>query len=826
MRDLHRKRRDFLSTSRPFSDLIPWMLRIGDTGCILKDGSILSVYRFEGVDVESLENDALLVETARLEHAYRLAGVNGDYWWIVDRRCETGAMRPTVDWGNGVPGAGPEIGGRVYHNRHFLALLTRPQARRDHFWQRVGLETARGKSPGLALWEACKSQFSTQAAWPYSTLEVTELLTEHEKRMERFVGSLPGWGWQRLEANQLLAFLRNRLAPDECAELRIPASVYLDDALAERPLEVVGHQLHWPGRPGTWATLVTLKAWPRDHGAGEEPGTYPGMLDALLELDGSVTVSLAFRPIPAAAAEAWISRVRNHHRALEKSWRASLREVLTRKEVPADREQHVRASREAGQALEHLEEGQYGYLNLTVACYGSSPEASDAVAARIEAAVHAVGFMALTERMHALSAWAGTLPGQWAEPVRWFLVSGANAADLALARGLPEGSLANPHLTGADGKPLPALAWFGTRRMTPFHFHFHHGQNGHTLIVGPTRSGKSVFTNFLIARWMGFPDTQAFLFDKDRSAEILVALLDGNYCDLASGSATPAILNPLDQLADPEERGWLHSWLMALLESEGTRLGPDDAGHLQNALEALAALPATEWRLATLGQLLPKQSLVTALAPWMASGPFGWCFDKAGVGDAPARLEAFEVGRLFRQPRVARLVLDALFHRILLALDGRPTLISVEEAWFILSDPFFAGKIEEWIRTLAKKNALLLLVTQSVEELARVPAGKLLLENIPTRIFLPNPQIRGQEDLYARLFGLTPDQLRCIERARPGRDYYLTRPGFGRLFECPFSQVELAGLRSDALAQRLFHRARTVQAEGWRRTYLEKAIHG
>ena len=829
MRDLERKRRDFRRSSRPFSDLIPWMLRLGEAVCVLKDGSLLSAYRLGGVDVESLEKEALQVETARLEHAYRLAGVNGDYWWIVDRRREEGVRSPALGWEHLGHDhlARPGVSRTVYQNRHYLAIMTRPQARRDHFWQRVGLETARGKSPAMALWMALKSQFSTSAAWPYSTLEMTELLVEHEKRLERFVGTLAGWDWERLEGSRLLAFLRNRLAPDERSELRIPRGAYLDDALPDRTLAVAGHQLHWPEGPETWASLVTLKAWPRMHGEGEEPGTYPGMLDALLEVEGNLTVSLAFRPIPAAAAEAWISRVRNHHRALEKSWRAYLREMLTRKDVPADREQHVQASREASRALEYLQEGQYGYLNLSLVCYGPSPEAADAVAARIEAAVHALGFMALTERMHALSAWAGTLPGQWAEPVRWFLVSDANAADLALARSLPDGRAENPHLTGADGKALPALARFETRRRTLFHFHFHHGQNGHTLIVGPTRSGKSVFANFLIACWLGLPDTQAFLFDKDRSAEILVALLGGQYRDLAPGPTGTPILNPLDPLADPEGRAWLHPWLVALLESEGTRLEPDDAGHIDQALAALAALPPSEWRLSLLAQLLPKQSLVTALAPWIQGGAFGWCFDgSSGDRDAPDRLAAFEVGRLFRQPRVARLVLDALFHRILRRLDGRPTLISVEEAWFILSDPFFAGKIEEWVRTLAKKNAFLLLVTQSVEELSRLPAGKLLLENIPTRIFLPNPQIHGQHELYARLFGLSPEQIARIETAVAGRDYYLTRPGFGRLLRCSFPPVVLAGLRSDARAQRGFQQARAAHADDWQRAYLGEVLHG
>jgi hypothetical protein len=50
-------------------------------------------------------------------------------------------------------------------------------------------------------------------------------------------------------------------------------------------------------------------------------------------------------------------------------------------------------------------------------------------------------------------------------------------------------------------------------------------------------------------------------------------------------------------------------------------------------------------------------------------------------------------------------VLAYLFHRIGDRLDGRPTLLIIDEGWLALDDPGFAGQLREWLKTLRKKNA-------------------------------------------------------------------------------------------------------------------------
>jgi hypothetical protein len=87
--------------------------------------------------------------------------------------------------------------------------------------------------------------------------------------------------------------------------------------------------------------------------------------------------------------------------------------------------------------------------------------------------------------------------------------------------------------------------------------------------------------------------------------------------------------------------------------------------------------------------------------------------------------------------RVLIPVLLYLFHRVDQRLDGRPTLILLDEAWVMLMNRLFGAKIEEWLRSLRKKNAAVVLATQSLTEIGNSPYRDVILESCPTKVFLP-----------------------------------------------------------------------------------------
>ncbi|HXU30930.1 MAG TPA: hypothetical protein VN851_10170, partial [Thermoanaerobaculia bacterium] len=107
----------------------------------------------------------------------------------------------------------------------------------------------------------------------------------------------------------------------------------------------------------------------------------------------------------------------------------------------------------------------------------------------------------------------------------------------------------------------------------------------------------------------------------------------------------------------------------------------------------------------------------------------------------------------------------------------------------------FARRIRQWLLTLRKQNAAVVLVTQSLAQLYESPHRQVLLESCPTRILLPNPDAQGREAaaLYADL-GLQPGEIEILARARPKRDYYFVSPRGRRLFELGIGPAALAFL--------------------------------
>ncbi|MEW6626900.1 MAG: conjugal transfer protein TrbE, partial [Pseudomonadota bacterium] len=192
-----------------------------------------------------------------------------------------------------------------------------------------------------------------------------------------------------------------------------------------------------------------------------------------------------------------------------------------------------------------------------------------------------------------------------------------------------------------------------------------------------------------------------------------------------------------------------------------------------------------------------------ALAPYCVGGPWGRLLDAETEYLGAASVQAFETEGLVGAATAAP-VLAYLFHRIEGRLDGRPTLIIIDEGWLVLDSPAFAAQLREWLKTLRKKNASVIFATQSLADIETSPIAPAIIESCPTRIFLPNeraaePQIAG---IYAR-FGLNDRQIEILSRAAPKRDYYCQSRRGNRLFELGLGEVALAFTAASSKADQL-----------------------
>lgn len=199
-----------------------------------------------------------------------------------------------------------------------------------------------------------------------------------------------------------------------------------------------------------------------------------------------------------------------------------------------------------------------------------------------------------------------------------------------------------------------------------------------------------------------------------------------------------------------------------------------------------------ERTLTGLSVLLQSNSLKRALQPYCLGGASGRLLDAEFERLGESSVQAFETEGLIGTS-AAPAVLAYLFHRIGDRLDGRPTLLIVDEGWLALDDEDFAGQLREWLKTLRKKNASVIFATQSLSDIDGSAIAPAIIESCPTRLLLPNERaIEPQITAIYRRFGLNDRQIELLSRATPKRDYYCQSRRGNRMFELGLGEVALA----------------------------------
>ena len=387
----------------------------------------------------------------------------------------------------------------------------------------------------------------------------------------------------------------------------------------------------------------------------------------------------------------------------------------------------------------------------------------------------------MVETINAVDAWLGSLPGHAYANVRQPPVSTLNLAHVIPLSAVWAGSQSDEHLNS------PPLLFAKTEGSTPFRFAIHVGDVGHTLVVGPTGAGKSVLLALMALQFRRYANAQVFAFDFGGSIRAAAFAMGGDWHDLGGAlsedTSEPVTLQPLALIEDVSERGWAAEWLSAILAAEKVSVTPEAKDHLWSALTSLASAPVCERTLTGLSVLLQSTALKRALRPYCLGGAYGRLLDAEVEQLGAGSVQAFETEGLIGTG-AAPAVLAYLFHRIEARLDGRPTLLIVDEGWLALDDEGFAAQLREWLKTLRKKNASVVFATQSLADIDASKIAPAIIESCLTRLFLPNERaIEPQITAIYRRFGLNDRQIEILARATPKRDYYCQSRRGNRLFE-------------------------------------------
>src|SRR6185437_15475999 len=310
----------------------------------------------------------------------------------------------------------------------------------------------------------------------------------------------------------------------------------------------------------------------------------------------------------------------------------------------------------------------------------------------------------------------------------------------------------------------------------PYYLNLHSGDVAHTLLLGATGAGKSFCLAATLQAAQKY-EPLTFIFDLGGSYETLTRVFGGTYLNV--GMKNPGFtINPFSLPPTDENRNFLFLFLRVLIEAGGRyELTPEDEKALFAAIERAFKLPAEIRTLTNFASILGP--LGERLHRWTQAGQFGHLFDNVEDTLTFSRFQTFNFDGWSDYPDILEPLLFYVLHRASSEIEKPENTATfkafvIDEAWIFLKNK----TIREWItraeKTWRKKNAAMILATQSLVELAASEMLHLVNESCPTKIFLANPNI--ERKLYADTFQLNDTELELLESLVPKRELLLKQP--------------------------------------------------
>ena len=755
---------EYRRTAARLADYLPWVALVGPGVVLNKDGSFQRTARFRGPDLDSAVAAELVAVAGRINNPFRRLGSG---WGIfVEAQRHEAATYPDSTFPDPASAmvdaerkADFEEVGAHFESSYFLTFLYLPpaeEAARTEAWLYEGRERS--------------------GVDPY---EILRAFTDRTDRVLALLdGFMPECRW--LDDAETLTYLHSTISTKR-HRVRVPETpIYLDALLADQPL-TGGLE---PRLGDQHLRILTIVGFPT--------ATTPGLLDDLNRLAFNYRWSTRAILLDKTDATRLLTRIRRQWFAKRKSIAAILKEVMTNEQsVLVDTDAANKAA-DADTALQELGADVAGmaYVTATITVWDADPRLADEKLRLVEKVIQGRDFTAMIETVNALDAWLGSLPGHAYANVRQPPISTLNLAHMIPLSAVWAGPERDEHFDA------PPLLYGRTEGSTPFRLSLHVGDVGHTLVVGPTGAGKSVLLALMALQFRRYESSQVFAFDFGGSIRAAALAMQGDWHDLGGGltdgTEFSVSLQPLARIHDTYERARAADWIVAILQRERVPVTPESKEHIWTALTSLASAPVEERTITGLSVLLQSNDLKQALRPFCVGGPYGRLLDAEAEHLGSSDVQAFEIEGLVGTG-AAPAVLAHLFHRIGDRLDGRPTLLIIDEGWLALDDEGFAGQIREWLKTLRKKNASVIFATQSLSDIDNSAIAPAIIESCPTRLLLPNERaIEPQITAIYRRFGLNDRQIDILARATPKRDYYCQSRRGNRLFELGLSEVGLA----------------------------------
>jgi type IV secretory pathway VirB4 component len=302
---------------------------------------------------------------------------------------------------------------------------------------------------------------------------------------------------------------------------------------------------------------------------------------------------------------------------------------------------------------------------------------------------------------------------------------------------------------------------------------------GNVAIIGPAGSGKTVMQGVLSTFSLKIPQMRCAVLDKDEGMRLMVLANGGTYLSIKHG--VPSGMAPLQIDAGEANTSMLIRLVKKLCTPVREVLTVNEANGISYAVRQVMKRPIGERRLRKVFDLMTSDSSEGAkarLEKWVYGGDHAWVFDaKLDQIALDARLVGFDVTDFLGDPEIRSPIVMYLAHRIRHEMiTGTPFVWFWDEFWKSLDDPELTYIAKDELKTIRKKNGLLVMGTQEAEDVVKSTIGSTIIQQTATMILCPNP--KGDRKAYMDGLKLTETEYQIVRTGMPpGSNRYLIKQG-------------------------------------------------
>lgn len=766
-----------LSDTQGLADLLNYAHFIEDGIIINKDGAFLMSFKYQGIDINSVSGAELdsLVSTFN-----RMCTFLSDGWMLHVDECRL----PSLDY---LP------------QGHFPDVVSKLiDAERREQYEQLGSHYENLQTITF-VWKFPLPIVKTAKHWFVEGIEkqdneqnLTSLLHEFKETVERCIGLLAThFTFTKLDSADLLSFLNTCITGDILPVALPPDNSFLDVTLARKSF--TGGFIPKIGNKHIY--VLSLLSYLNNE-------TLPGVLEELGTYPLVYRNSNRFIVLSESTAASELKKYYKNWSNKVKGFVGMAKEIVTGNETTKINKDAATNKEEVDDALtlNSNKSTIFGFWAGEIVLMDEDLNILDEVAKDIARYLEQSGFSCFKESFNAQDAFLGTIPGHGSCNVRRQFISAFTLAHVLPLHSLYTGDkFASPKSLLPPNSPPVLIA--DTIGNTPFRLHLDVGDVGHQAILGPTGAGKSTYLGLLISQFLRYKDAQIFIFDKDYSHLPLTFALGGTHYNIGKGEELAFC--PLQDLSTESKKIRAAQFIQRLVELQKVVVTPQIKEPIYKAINSLASNTYEHSRnLTVLRATVQNEEVREALTYYTIEGQLK-ILDAISSSLQLGNVQTFEMNWLLRQQEEIYLpillhIFDEIEENINDANGKKPTLIVLEEAWAYIKHPYFANRLDNWLKTLRKFNARVIFATQSLSDLYDPKSKSLtqttaaIIEACFTKIYLPNLNIDEEaEDLYLKI-GLSKRQIEIIKNAIPKKEYYVVTPQGKRLIDLNFKNNSFA----------------------------------